>query len=184
MYIGPEFQLGQVYDGTLGIEEGETLLLYRPVYACVKSSNNPTIKLRKATVSSPKITADKKEIIVREKKEKGIMREKKEKEIMREKETSRHSDENETRPRRDGRNSVTDSSLSDKEVSSGQKIRRSEHRDDRKREERTKEGKESSHGSVHPESGHHPKSGCQETIPMERRRSSAGRKSSSADHSD
>lgn len=36
MYIGPEFQLGQVYDGTLGMEEGETLLLYRPVYACVK----------------------------------------------------------------------------------------------------------------------------------------------------
>ena len=166
MYIGPEFQLGQVYDGTLGIEEGETLLLYRPVYACVKSSNNPTISLRKPTVSSPKITVDKKEI------------------IMREKETSRHSDENEMRPRRDGRNSVTDSSLSDKEVSSGQKMKRSEHRDDRKREERRKEGKESSHGSVHPESGHHTKSGCQETIPMERRRSSAGRKSSSADHSD
>lgn len=37
VYIGPEFQLGQVYDGTLGIEEvsGETVVLYRPVYVCV-----------------------------------------------------------------------------------------------------------------------------------------------------
>lgn len=37
MYIGPEFLLGQVYDGTLGLEEGETVVLYRPVYVCVKS---------------------------------------------------------------------------------------------------------------------------------------------------
>ncbi|GFR04117.1 arrestin_C domain-containing protein [Trichonephila clavata] len=38
MYIGPEFLLGQVYDGTMGcVEEGETVVLYRPVYVCVKS---------------------------------------------------------------------------------------------------------------------------------------------------
>ena len=37
MYIGPEFLLGQVYDGTLGLEEGETVVLYRPVYVCVKN---------------------------------------------------------------------------------------------------------------------------------------------------
>ena len=36
LYIGPEFQLGQVYDGTLGTEEGETIVLYRPVYVYVK----------------------------------------------------------------------------------------------------------------------------------------------------
>lgn len=39
MYIGPEFQLGQVYDGTLGVEEGETVVLYRPVYVSIR---NPT----------------------------------------------------------------------------------------------------------------------------------------------
>jgi hypothetical protein len=40
VYIGPEFQLGQVYDGTLGIEEvaGETVVLYRPVYVHVSQS--------------------------------------------------------------------------------------------------------------------------------------------------
>ncbi|XP_013414135.1 arrestin domain-containing protein 3 [Lingula anatina] len=32
MYISPEFQLGQVYDGT---ESGDETVLYRPVYACV-----------------------------------------------------------------------------------------------------------------------------------------------------
>ena len=37
-YIGPEFQLGQVYDGSLGMEEGETIVLYRPVYVCVRKS--------------------------------------------------------------------------------------------------------------------------------------------------
>lgn len=36
LYIGPEFQLGQVYDGTYGTEEGETVVLYRPVYVCVR----------------------------------------------------------------------------------------------------------------------------------------------------
>lgn len=39
MYIGPEFQLGQVYDGTM--ETGETVVLYRPVYICV---SNPKLK--------------------------------------------------------------------------------------------------------------------------------------------
>lgn len=34
MYIGPEFQLGQVYDG--GQDPGESVVLYRPVYLCVK----------------------------------------------------------------------------------------------------------------------------------------------------
>lgn len=28
--------MGQVYDGTLGTEEGETIVLYRPVYVYVK----------------------------------------------------------------------------------------------------------------------------------------------------
>ncbi|XP_022257211.1 uncharacterized protein LOC106472987 [Limulus polyphemus] len=40
MYIGPEFQLGQVYDGTLGIEDGNTVVLYRPVYVCVHHNRN------------------------------------------------------------------------------------------------------------------------------------------------
>ncbi|XP_023232199.1 arrestin domain-containing protein 2-like isoform X2 [Centruroides sculpturatus] len=40
MYIGPEFLLGQVYDGTLGMEEGETVVLYRPVYVCVRNRGN------------------------------------------------------------------------------------------------------------------------------------------------
>ncbi|CAN8027654.1 unnamed protein product [Ixodes persulcatus] len=39
MYIGPEFQLGQVYDGSMGVEEGETVVLYRPVYVSIR---NPT----------------------------------------------------------------------------------------------------------------------------------------------
>lgn len=39
LYIGPEFQLGQVYDGTLGVEEGESVVLYRPVYVSIR---NPT----------------------------------------------------------------------------------------------------------------------------------------------
>ncbi|RWS27592.1 vitellogenin-3-like protein [Leptotrombidium deliense] len=40
MYIGPEFQLGQVYDGTFGMEEGENVVLYRPVYVCVKCQSH------------------------------------------------------------------------------------------------------------------------------------------------
>lgn len=42
-YIGPEFQLGQVYDGTLGTDMGETVVLYRPVYVCVKHPTRPSI---------------------------------------------------------------------------------------------------------------------------------------------
>ncbi|XP_074603748.1 arrestin domain-containing protein 2-like [Brevipalpus obovatus] len=37
LYIGPEFQLGQVYDGALG--DGESVVLYQPVYVCVKGSH-------------------------------------------------------------------------------------------------------------------------------------------------
>ena len=40
MYISPEFQLGQVYDGTFDIQdEEEDIILYRPVYVCVPSDN-------------------------------------------------------------------------------------------------------------------------------------------------
>ena len=40
IYIGPEFQLGQVYDGTLGLgdDTGENIVLYRPMYVCVKTN--------------------------------------------------------------------------------------------------------------------------------------------------
>ncbi len=44
LYIGPEFQLGQVYDGTLGVEDGETVVLYRPVYVCVRKATNESVK--------------------------------------------------------------------------------------------------------------------------------------------
>ncbi|KAI1289822.1 Arrestin domain-containing protein 3 [Halotydeus destructor] len=38
IYIGPEFQLGQVYDGTFGTEDhGDNVVLYRPLYVCVKN---------------------------------------------------------------------------------------------------------------------------------------------------
>lgn len=33
LYVSPEFQLGQVYDGT--IEQSDDIILYRPVYGCV-----------------------------------------------------------------------------------------------------------------------------------------------------
>jgi hypothetical protein len=36
LYIGPEFLLGEVYDGTIGHEsQRETVVLYRPVYVTV-----------------------------------------------------------------------------------------------------------------------------------------------------
>jgi len=38
MYIGPEFQLGQVYDGSQ--ENGDSVVLYRPVYASVVSQGS------------------------------------------------------------------------------------------------------------------------------------------------
>lgn len=40
MYIGPEFQLGQVYDGSQALQE--EVVLYRPVYVCVKSKAHRT----------------------------------------------------------------------------------------------------------------------------------------------
>ncbi len=50
IYIGPEFLLGQVYDGTLGcVEEGETVVLYRPVYVCVKNKTAKTEQGSSAT---------------------------------------------------------------------------------------------------------------------------------------
>ena len=51
MYIGPEFQLGQVYDGTGGDPfSNEPVVLYRPVYICIPSaitSTTPSAKTRK-----------------------------------------------------------------------------------------------------------------------------------------
>ncbi|XP_050700191.1 arrestin domain-containing protein 2-like [Eriocheir sinensis] len=48
MYTGPEFQLGQVYDG--GCDNNpESVLLYRPVYACIpnpKVINTPSARAR------------------------------------------------------------------------------------------------------------------------------------------
>ena len=38
MYIGPEFQMGQVYDGTKCFEE--EIVLYRPVYVTVRKCQN------------------------------------------------------------------------------------------------------------------------------------------------
>lgn len=48
MYTGPEFQLGQVYDG--GCDSNpESVLLYRPVYVCIpnpKLLNTPAARAR------------------------------------------------------------------------------------------------------------------------------------------
>lgn len=52
MYIGPEFLLGQVYDGTGCVEEGETVVLYRPVYVCVKNKTSKTEQTSSATLKS------------------------------------------------------------------------------------------------------------------------------------
>ncbi|XP_042908083.1 arrestin domain-containing protein 2 [Parasteatoda tepidariorum] len=67
MYIGPEFLLGQVYDGTLGCpEEGETVVLYRPVYVCVKTkaktdqSSSTRTEDPAVTPKSPRIEIDNK----------------------------------------------------------------------------------------------------------------------------
>ena len=35
-YVGPEFQLGQVYDGGSAVDTND-VVLYRPVYVCVSS---------------------------------------------------------------------------------------------------------------------------------------------------
>lgn len=48
LYIGPEFQLGQVYDGGMD-NNPESVLLYRPVYACIpnpKLSHTPAARAR------------------------------------------------------------------------------------------------------------------------------------------
>uniref|UniRef100_T1J719 Arrestin C-terminal-like domain-containing protein n=1 Tax=Strigamia maritima TaxID=126957 RepID=T1J719_STRMM len=42
LYIGPEFQLGQVYDGST--DEAETVVLYKPVYVCVSYSKLKNIQ--------------------------------------------------------------------------------------------------------------------------------------------
>ncbi|CAG7716415.1 unnamed protein product, partial [Allacma fusca] len=42
MYIGPEFQLGQVYDG--GQDTGDTIVLYRPVYPTIRLSNTKSTR--------------------------------------------------------------------------------------------------------------------------------------------
>jgi hypothetical protein len=49
MYIGPEFQLGQVYDGGGDGAAGEPVLLYRPVYVCIPNviTTTPSAKSRK-----------------------------------------------------------------------------------------------------------------------------------------
>jgi len=38
LYISPEFQLGQVYDGTAE-HSREDIILYRPVYVCVPDTS-------------------------------------------------------------------------------------------------------------------------------------------------
>lgn len=48
LYIGPEFQLGQVYDGGLD-NNPESVLLYRPVYVCIpnpKFTSTPSTRAR------------------------------------------------------------------------------------------------------------------------------------------
>jgi len=44
MYIGPEFQLGQVYDGS--VENGDSVVLYRPVYLTVSPQQGKRESLR------------------------------------------------------------------------------------------------------------------------------------------
>lgn len=60
MYIGPEFLLGQVYDGTS--EFGESIVLYRPVYPTVKSERkgvglNNTNTVNNSIQSQPQSSA-------------------------------------------------------------------------------------------------------------------------------
>lgn len=49
LYIGPEFQLGQVYDGGL-LDSADNVVLYRPVYICVA---NQKLKEIQAARSNP-----------------------------------------------------------------------------------------------------------------------------------
>jgi len=41
IYISPEFQLGQVYDGAADVVED--VILYRPVYVCVARQNSEEV---------------------------------------------------------------------------------------------------------------------------------------------
>lgn len=47
LYISPEFQLGQVYDGTMDHEED--IILYRPVYVCVPHDKINVTNMNNAT---------------------------------------------------------------------------------------------------------------------------------------
>lgn len=53
MYVGPEFLLGQVYDGTT--VRSDPVILYRPLYVCVNnhwqlmSSNSPQLSEKSIT---------------------------------------------------------------------------------------------------------------------------------------
>ena len=49
LYISPEFQLGQVYDGTH--EHEEDIILYRPVYVCVPHEKIKVTNTNNATSS-------------------------------------------------------------------------------------------------------------------------------------
>ena len=60
IYISPEFQLGQVYDGTLDAQED--IILYRPVYVCVPHTPTRVTNTNNASVSQPdkqRVTPDK-----------------------------------------------------------------------------------------------------------------------------
>lgn len=57
MYIGPEFQLGQVYDGT--VEFSESILLYRPVYITVVPSGTTASTPGPSSSGSTKIKSQK-----------------------------------------------------------------------------------------------------------------------------
>ena len=37
-YISPEFQLGQVYDGSTENRDNDVIVFYRPVYICVRAT--------------------------------------------------------------------------------------------------------------------------------------------------
>ncbi len=46
VYISPEFQLGQVYDG--GLDSDEDIILYQPVYVCVPHQKKDVNNLNNA----------------------------------------------------------------------------------------------------------------------------------------
>ena len=55
IYISPEFQLGQVYDG--GIETDEEIILYRPVYVYVPH-DKVTVQGTNNSHATPTVTAE------------------------------------------------------------------------------------------------------------------------------